>query len=177
MRNLILLLLLLITACKYSLGPSRNEILSCWISRHVDELITEWGPPESSYELSNGDMIHQYIASKTVSTPGKFETSSYGRSHNAVTLWKERDQISYVPPETHHYQCTTRFVVSNIGIVKSWAQNGYDCSRFTIAAPRLASHINLDGETTTHKKEHCREFQQKIEVGGKELVGYGKSCL
>jgi hypothetical protein len=177
MRNLILLLLLLITACQYSPGPSRSKILNSWVSRNADELIIGWGRPESLYELSNGDKIYQFILSKTVSTPGKFEASSYGRSHNAVPLWENRDQISFVPPETHHYQCTTRFVISNFGIVKAWIQNDYDCSKFTMPSPRVDSQIHLGDETATLTKEHCNEFQQTINVGRKKLLGYGKSCL
>lgn len=51
MKYLILVLLLL-AGCATTAGY--EKILNSWVGDNVDHLVSSWGPPASSYQLSDG---------------------------------------------------------------------------------------------------------------------------
>jgi hypothetical protein len=34
-----------------------EKILQSWVGSHADNLVASWGPPQSSYQLSNGGRV------------------------------------------------------------------------------------------------------------------------
>lgn len=47
-----------------------QERLSTWVGLPADRLVMEWGPPQSTYQLENGDLVMQWQSSRMLTIPG-----------------------------------------------------------------------------------------------------------
>lgn len=130
---------LLLAACattgKYKVA------LNSWVGASADRLVSSWGPPDSSYRLSDGGQVLQYSRGGNVQMPGYTYTtpqttyengtaSAYGTYGSAYGTYSGTS-TTYVQHHTAginiHLSCVTRFTVNASGIITNWAFQGNNC--------------------------------------------------
>ena len=138
-------LLLLITTFLLQVGcattANYEKILNTWVGSPVDNLVSSWGPPQGSFELSNGSKVIEYVRSRNVQMGGysysspqttynSGTASAYGTGGYANATYSGTS-TTYVQKQTPTYNvamsCRTRFTISKEGIVKKWSWEGNDC--------------------------------------------------
>ncbi len=121
------LLALALAGCLSSRTQANYQAqLNSYVGQHVDAVVLQLGPPDSSYQLADGRWIHEWEEERT---------------QQSFTQALPRTQVLYdsdgnpVPitsgittqPTTRTYNCTTRIVADNKGTVLSWTADGNDC--------------------------------------------------
>ena len=120
-----------------------ESMLQTWVGSSTDQLVSRWGPPQSSYRLSNDGSVLEYTRSGTVVIPGitttqavtSYQSGSVSTtgSYGGDTTYGAYNGTSttYVPhttPSTVIAQsCTTRFTTDAAGTITNWAWEGNAC--------------------------------------------------
>lgn len=136
----IFMFVLLLTGCATTAGY--EKILNSWVGDNADHLVSSWGPPASSYQLTDGGRVLQYSNHRNVMFSGVPTTmpqttyqngsvnvygsnggSAYGNYNGTSTTYVQQPAPIY----NIQKQCTTRFTVNAQGIITSWAWQGNDC--------------------------------------------------
>jgi hypothetical protein len=107
----VLIVIMMLTGCASLFPTTKNydKLLDDWIGKPMDNLAKSWGPPGSSYKLSNGETVIEYYKSHNV----QYDASYFNAKNENIqveTLW-----------------CRTIFVVDKNGIITSWKHTGNDC--------------------------------------------------
>jgi hypothetical protein len=115
-----------------------DSVTARFVGRSVDELILAFGPPQSSYKLSDGRDVLQYENDKTFTTGGgsytSYETVTRNRqireADGTVRTVQDRQSIPVTttsPIQTINQVCTRRFVVSQDKRVETFRWQGNSC--------------------------------------------------
>ncbi len=135
-----LAILLLISSCATT--ANYETILNSWVGAPVDTLVSSWGPPQSSFPLSNNGYVIEYVRegnvpiggftyyepqttyhSGSVSAFNNYGTSAYGSySGTSTTYIKKQTPVYNVP-----LVCKTRFTVDQKGAISKWQWAGNNC--------------------------------------------------
>jgi len=137
------LILAAFALCSCATTANYERILRSWVGAPADDLVASWGPPQNSYQLSDGGWVLEYVRSRTVPIGGYTYTqpqttyhsgsvrsySPYGGSaHGSYS----GTSTTYVQKQTPVYnvplQCRTTFRVNSIGIITGWRLQGNDCT-------------------------------------------------
>jgi hypothetical protein len=137
--RLVIIISMLLTACATT--ANYEKILHSWVGDNVDALVSEWGPPASSYPLTNGGRVLEYSHQRNVQLGGYTTItpqttynngianvygnggSAYGTYSGTSTTYVQ----STTPVQNITMQCITRFTINAQGIITSWAHQGNDC--------------------------------------------------
>jgi hypothetical protein len=109
-----------------------------FIGKSVDELILAFGPPNSSYKLSDGRDVLQYEVDRTYTTGGgsytSYQTATRTRqvrdNDGTIKNVEERQSIpvqTVEPIRTINQACTRRFVVAADKRVEAFRWEGNSC--------------------------------------------------
>jgi len=120
-----------------------EKILSSWVGASVDSLVSSWGPPQSSFELSDGSKVIEYVSARnvqiggytysspqttyhsgTASAYGSYGGSAYGNYSGTSTTYVQKT----TPVQNIAMSCKTRFTVNSSGIITKWSWQGNDCT-------------------------------------------------
>jgi hypothetical protein len=108
-----------------------EKILNTWVGKPVDKLVLSWGPPNSSYKLTDGRTIIEYASSRTVTTGGNSVTRPETSYHYDIGSRSTVATTAYVtettPVYTDEYTCKTRFIIGTDGKIASGTAKGNDC--------------------------------------------------
>jgi hypothetical protein len=115
-----------------------DSVTARFVGKSVDELILSFGPPNSSYKLSDGRDVLQYESDRTHTTGGgsytSYETATRTRQvrdqDGTVRNVEERQSIpvqNVEPIRTYNLVCTRRFVISQSKQVESFRWQGNAC--------------------------------------------------
>jgi hypothetical protein len=124
-----------------------DSINARFIGRSSDDLILAFGPPHSSYKLSDGRDVLQYSTDRTITSGGgsytSYQTITRDRRvrdpDGTVRVVQERQTVPVTnssPIETINQVCTQRFVVSRDKRVESFNWQGNACFDGGLFAPR-----------------------------------------
>jgi hypothetical protein len=116
MNKVFILLLLILTSCA-SLPTTANfeKILNRTIGMDVDTLVSRLGPPRSSYELSNGGKVLEYVWA---------ETNVYSYTDAIATS----TGFVYVPGvASENLSCKVIFTVNPSGKIVTYRWEGNNC--------------------------------------------------
>lgn len=124
-----------------------DSINARFVGRSSDELILAFGPPQSSYKLSDGRDVIQYSSDRTFTTGGgsytSYETITRNRQvrdkDGTVRTVQEQQSIPVTNTssiQTINQVCTRRFVVSRDKRVESFSWQGNACFDGGLFAPR-----------------------------------------
>lgn len=131
--------LALLSACATT--ANYESVLKSWMGSHVDSLVASWGPPQSSYQLSNGGQVIEYVSSRNVQVGGytysapqttyqSGSVSAYGTGGSAYGTYSGTS-TTYVQKQTPTYNvntwCKTRFTTNSSRIIERWAWQGNNC--------------------------------------------------
>ncbi|RFC31101.1 MAG: hypothetical protein DID91_2727704414 [Candidatus Nitrotoga sp. MKT] len=130
---------ILLTACATT--ANYEKMLNSWVGWKVDSLVLSWGPPRSSYPLSDGGRILEFSNQRNVQIGGYTTTvpqttynsgtanvygtggSAYGTYSGTSTTYIQQT----TPVQNIAMQCITRFTVNAQGIITKWNWQGNDC--------------------------------------------------
>jgi hypothetical protein len=115
-----------------------DSIAARFVGKSVDELILAFGPPQSSYKLSDGRDVLQYESDRTFTTGGgsytSYQTATRTRQvrdkDGTVRNVEERETIpvqNVDPIRTINQLCTRRFVVAADKRVETFRWEGNSC--------------------------------------------------
>lgn len=105
------LVLLSLAACAYPTTANYEKLLNSWIGDRADNLISSWGPPQNTSNLSDGGRVLAYINSSS--------SVSYNSTLSEVTgihTFKNNEQF-----------CKTLFTVNSNGIITRATGQGNAC--------------------------------------------------
>jgi len=139
-RLVIVVIAIFLSACATT--ANYEKILRTWVGHNVDDLVSIWGAPESSYSLSDGGRVLQYSSQRNIQIGGYTTTepqttyksgsinvygnggSAYGDYSGTSTTYVQKT----APIQNFTRQCTTRFTVNARGVITKWAWQGNDCT-------------------------------------------------
>jgi type IV pilus biogenesis protein CpaD/CtpE len=98
-----------------------ESILDSYIGDPESALISQWGPPDSSYPLGDGSKVLQYRQNGSVVLPGYANATTTYVGHQAFT------SVNGMPAMAIAQQCTVNWTVDNNGRVRRWNYNGNAC--------------------------------------------------
>lgn len=132
-----------LSACQTIPYPERlaafeSQMKEKYIGKSIDSLILAFGPPNSSYTLSDGRDMVQYSEERTITSGGDAYTSYETASRVRVVRDKNGNPQRIVetfqvpttnisPVYTSHQKCVKRFIVSKEKIVEGFAWEGNSC--------------------------------------------------
>ncbi len=129
----------LLTSCATT--GKYKAVLDSWVGSSADNLVSSWGPPDSSYRLSNGGEVLSYSRADNIHMPGYSYTtpqttyqdgsvstygtygSAYGNYSGTSTTYVQHQTAGY----DIHMSCVTRFTVNPSGIITRWSFQGNAC--------------------------------------------------
>lgn len=157
MRYAIVLVCILVIACDTMQRPERTsegykQILSTWLGSKSDQLVRQWGPPDSSFTYADGSSVLVYKTTRTETIGGttyreRVEVDLPGTSEKG-TVWIEKT----TPIDTFHFYCNTTFEIDPQGRITSWEYEGNDCKaveRKETAPPKIGTELQTT-ETESH---------------------------
>jgi hypothetical protein len=115
-----------------------DGVTARFVGRSVDELILAFGPPNSSYKLSDGREVLQYESDRTFTAGGGSYTSyntvtrtrRIRESDGTVRNVEEQQTVpvqNVEPIRTYNQVCTRRFVVTPEKRVEAFRWQGNSC--------------------------------------------------
>jgi hypothetical protein len=115
-----------------------DSVAMRFVGKSVDELILAFGPPNSSYKLSDGRDVLQYEVDRTFTTGGgsytSYQTETRTRrvrdNDGTVRNVEERYTVpvqNVEPIRTVNQECVRRFVVSQDKRVETFRWQGNSC--------------------------------------------------
>lgn len=132
--------LLLVTGCATTAGY--EMVLNSWVGQSADRLISSWGVPANSTQLSDGGRVLEYSNQRNVQLGGYTTTvpqttyqtgtanvygsngsSAYGNYNGTSTTYVQQTS----PVQNITMRCVTRFTVNAQEIITNWAWQGNDC--------------------------------------------------
>ena len=134
---------LALSACQTTPYPERRaayelDMNTRFVGKSADIMVLAFGPPHSSYTLTDGREVAQYRDERTNTSGGGTYTSydTVSRAREIINpdgtrrLVYENMQIpttNITPIQTRHLLCVRRFVISRDKIVESFAWEGNSC--------------------------------------------------
>lgn len=104
---LVLFVSFVLTGCIPTQAGYENVVKS-WMNNDIDSLVSSWGPPSSTYKMSNGNTMYTWLNSGgTTIFP---LTSNLGTTYHSSTSF-----------------CKTTFTADNNGQLVSWRFEGNSC--------------------------------------------------
>jgi hypothetical protein len=136
--------LLFLGACQTIPYPERvakfeGDIKGKFVGKPLDELVLAYGAPQSSYDLSDGRKMVQYVTEKSGVSGGdtwmNYDTVYAGSrvvtrpdgSRVVVPIYRSVPVWETEPSYNYHLKCTKRFVVGADKIVQDFRWEGNSC--------------------------------------------------
>jgi len=145
MKKIVLMISMTIGICSCATTGNYEKMLSSWVGVSADRLVSTWGPPSNSYDLTNGGKVLEYVKSGSVTVGGytqtvpqttyhsgtasaysPYGTSAYGSYSGTSTTYVQSRTPTYNIPML----CKTRFSIDPYGLVSSWGWEGNNCKAY-----------------------------------------------
>ena len=123
--RVVILIYLLIGAIGCATGKKTDATMQTWMNSNVSELVTSWGPPDSSVQLPDGKSVYTWTSrgSYTMPTTTNTTASVYGYGNSAYG----NAQSTTTGGQTLHFSCQKSFIVSGSGTIISYDWRGNSC--------------------------------------------------
>ena len=135
MKNILLLLFCLLTACATPTNY-QAQALKSWQGSNITQLIRVWGVPNQILNIPNGNSYYVYVEQNLQSSPGGYAvglitTSSPKQASQTSTL--------LVPNAPNYFllKCTTSFEVNSQNIIVGAQSKGNYCFTSQAALPNV----------------------------------------
>jgi hypothetical protein len=96
-------------------------ILNSFMAEPEDALISQWGPPQSSYPLNDGSKVLQYNRTGQSYIPGYQQTTTTFVGRQAFS------NTTGSPGFVMQQSCTVNFTVNPQGTLTRWSWQGNAC--------------------------------------------------
>ena len=118
---------------------SIDDVMKSYLGAHRNDVIANWGPPQSVMSDGSGGEIWVYTQNRQMTTPGYSQTNSYGTANtygNAYanpyganyygnTTYNGSSYSTYTPAQTTSWSVSRTFFINSSGIVYRYAWKGY----------------------------------------------------
>jgi len=106
-------------------GAQTDEAMKSWLDHNINELVTSWGPPESSVQLPGGNVIYTWTNRGSYTMPTQTTTTAnvYGSGNSAYGT----AQSTTTGGQTLHFVCQKSFTVSKTGRIVAYNWQGNNC--------------------------------------------------
>jgi hypothetical protein len=123
--RLVLLTGWLVVVVGCATGAKTDAAMKSWLNSNVSELVASWGPPDSSVQLPDGNIIYTWTGRGSYTTPTQTTTnaSAYGIGNSAYGT----AQSTTTGGQTIQYWCQKSFTVSASGKILSYHWQGNAC--------------------------------------------------
>ena len=136
----IFLICLFLSGCATTAGY--EKVLSSWVGQSADRLISSWGAPANTTQLSGGSRVLEYSNQRNIQLGGYTTTvpqttvqngtaNIYGNNGASASGTYNGTSTTYVqqttPIQNITMSCSTRFTVNSQNIITNWAWQGNDC--------------------------------------------------
>ena len=112
-----------------------EKLLDTWMGGNVNDLVSQWGAPSSSYKMSNGNTILTYMRSRSGAIPiynqpqstthqGTIYGSGGGMTSYSGTSTSSYGTTTYMPVT---WSCKTEFTVDTRDMIINWRYQGNNC--------------------------------------------------
>lgn len=101
--------------------------MDAWVGKPLDDMVQAHGPPTSSFTLSNGKRVVEYLRKDTVITGGEPLTAMTPVFVPNGGGWVYVPQPVYFPPHSATFVCRILLTVSKDNVIESWRSEGNDC--------------------------------------------------
>ena len=119
MKHILLLALVMVAGCATT--EKYEESLRSWVGSSPDQLISQWGPPDSSFTTGTSTYL-TYSQGRTYNVPGVAPTYQTTCSFGVCTT----NAVGGSPGYTINSHCKTTFTVQGNQIT-SWRWEGNSC--------------------------------------------------
>lgn len=154
MRRIILITLVAVVSAGCATTAGYEKILNSWVGSSESNLISSWGPPQSTYVLDDGGKVLSYDNKRNIQIGGyatitPITTYNNGTINGDLNANFNSTSTTYVPTRTPVQSismvCITRFAVRN-GVVQTWAWQGNDCRAIAPDSPGQSknSYVNTE---------------------------------
>lgn len=138
MKNSTILMLVAVLLGGCATSANYQKHMNTWVGADADRLLSKWGQPTNTIQLSNGGKVLEYVKQRQHQTGGKTtkvpETTyqdgtvsgpnnSRGTYSGSSTKYVEKT----TPVVTHTTTCITRFTVNAQGKITNASWEGGDC--------------------------------------------------
>ncbi len=106
------LFVLILAACTHN--TNYDQSLQEWQGQEVEVLYQQWGPPASSQQINEDEMVITYTQQQTITEPN--QTMEGAPSYATNTFFDTQET----------YYCTTTFTIDN-GIIVDYSFQGDNC--------------------------------------------------
>ena len=128
----LLIIIFFIVSCATT--AKYEKLLDTWMGGNVNDLVSQWGAPSSSYKMSNGNTILTYMRSRSGAIPIYNQPQS--TTHQG-TIYGSGGMTNYSGTSTSSYgtttympvtwSCKTEFTVDTRDIIINWRFLGNNC--------------------------------------------------
>jgi hypothetical protein len=128
----LLIIIFFIVSCATT--AKYEKLLDTWKGGNVNDLVSQWGAPSSSYKMSNGNTILTYMRSRSGSIPIYNQPQ---RTTHQGTIYGSGGMTNYSGTSTSSYgtttympvtwSCKTEFTVDSRDIIINWRFLGNSC--------------------------------------------------
>lgn len=121
--------LLFITLCILLQGCATTEkynaMLDTWLGRNINEVINNWGYPDSTFNAPNGNTVYVYSYQSSTYVPQtNYTTTTYSPIGGSV--YSNSTTNSY-GGYTINEVCRTYFEADEVGTIVNWQWKGNAC--------------------------------------------------
>ena len=171
---------LLISSCATT--ANYEVILNSWMGAPVDVLVNSWGPPQSSFPLSNKGHVIEYVRkgnapiggftyyepqrtyhSGSVSAFSNYGTTAFGTYSGTSTTYVQKQ----TPVYNIHLVCRTRFTVDPNGAISTWQWEGNNCRALppkeTLASTKAENQKYVDLGKVLNSSSHGQKAKYRLE--------------
>jgi hypothetical protein len=134
MKPLFFVLISILALCNLTGCVSIHENMKSWMGHNFNDLIANWGPPQSTMPDGQGGQILIYSKNKEGTTPGQARTNTYGpanthgnlygNTYNGNSIVNTTSTTTYTPAQTHGYDATRTFWANKQGTIYRWSWKG-----------------------------------------------------
>jgi hypothetical protein len=108
LMTLFVLSSIVITSCATTEGY--KKIVQSWVGSDINRLIASWGPPTSTYNMPNGDVVYTWF---------RQSNESVNTGYNQYTRQIQTNRTSL--------HCETSFTTDRNGRIYTWSFKGNNC--------------------------------------------------
>lgn len=103
--------------------------IDIYVGKNADDLVLAKGPPTSTFTLSTGARVFEYLSTHTVIRGGGNFTSFQPVfvPNTAGGNWVQVPTQQSTPLSSYEYSCKILFKISRSNIVESWTAEGNGC--------------------------------------------------
>jgi len=123
-KLLVILLAAILSACAFPTTEAYEEMLHTWIGKSEKDLISDWGLPDSVYQVDDIKYVKYENSSSGYipGTPPSYTTTFIGNTTYTTP-------IGGSPGFHYTTSCETTFTIQD-GIIKNWQWKGNACKAY-----------------------------------------------